>query len=62
MFLLHVDIKIMILYCSYLGNSGDTVLISNLKFETKSGMKYREIIHKMNLIRYSFKEIYLWES
>ena len=29
--------NIMILYYSYLGHSGDTVVIYNLKLETKSG-------------------------
>ena len=37
--LLHVNISIVILSCRYLGHSGDTVLISNLQFETKSGNK-----------------------
>ena len=40
-FLLHVDIRIMILSCSYLGHIGDTVLITNLQFETNSGRKQR---------------------
>ena len=46
MLLLHVDINIMVLYCSYLGHSRDTVLISNLQFKTKSGKKYWEIFTK----------------
>ena len=33
--MLHVDIMIVILFCSYLGHSGDTVLIWDLQFETK---------------------------
>ena len=43
---MHVDIKIMVLYCSYLGHSRNTVLISNLQFKTKSGKKYWEIFTK----------------
>ena len=37
--LLNVDIGIIILSCRYLGHSGYTVLISNLKFESKSKRK-----------------------
>ena len=37
--LLHVDIRIMMLSCSYLGHSCDNFLISYLKLETKSGRK-----------------------
>ena len=44
MLILHVYIRIMILSCSYLGHSGDTVLVSNLQLETKSERKYWEII------------------
>ena len=46
MLILHVDIRIMMLYCRYLGHSGDTVQILNLQFETKSGRKEREIFTK----------------
>ena len=48
--IMHVDINIMILSCSYLGHSGDTILVSNLQFETKSGRKLREDIYKDDLI------------
>ena len=34
---INVDIRIMILSCSYLGQNGYTVVIYNLQFETKSG-------------------------
>ena len=37
--LLHVDIRFMMFSCSYLGHSGNTVLIPNLKFENKNGRK-----------------------
>ena len=47
--LLYVDIRIMILSCSYLGHSGVTVLISNLQFKTDSGRKYWENIYKGDL-------------
>ena len=50
------------LSCIYLGNSGKTVLISNLQFETKSGRKYQETIYKGNLILESLKGIPRWES
>ena len=60
--LLHVDINIIILSFRYLGRNGDTVLIPNLKFETKSERKYRETIYKFNLIQDSLKGIYLWQS
>ena len=55
MLLLRVDISIMILSCSYLGHSGDTVLVLNLKLETKSGGKHRETIYRSNIIRYYLK-------
>ena len=55
MLLLHVDIKIMMLSCRDLGHSGDTVLITNLQFETKSVSKYRETIYKGNFIQDSLK-------
>ena len=48
--------------CIYLGHSGNTVLISNLQFETKSGRKQRENIYKGNLILDSLKGISRWES
>ena len=51
----------MILLYSYLGHSGDTVVISNLQSKTKSGNKYRENIYKGNLIQDYLKVIYLWE-
>ena len=37
--LFHVDISIVIFSWRYLGHSGDTVLVSNLQFGTKSGSK-----------------------
>ena len=46
----------MMLSWSYLGHSGDTVLIPNLKLETKSEKKEQENIYKGNLIRYFSKE------
>ena len=52
----------MILSCSYLGHSGDIVLILNLQFETKSGKKQQETIYKGNIIRDSLKGISRWES
>ena len=60
--ILHVDTRIMILSCSYLGHSGETVLISNMEFETKSGIKWQGAIYKENLIRYNLKGIPHWES
>ena len=45
------------LSCSYLGNSGDIVLITNLQLETKSGRQQRETIYKWNIIKYSLKGI-----
>ena len=50
LFLLHDGIKVMMLLCRYLGHIGDTVLIPNLQFETKSGNKNPENIYKGNLI------------
>ena len=47
----------MILSCSYLGHSGDTVLILDLQLETKSGNKQQETINKGNLIQYFLKGI-----
>ena len=41
--ILHVYIWFMILYCIYLGHSGETVLITDLQFETKSGRKQRKL-------------------
>ena len=41
----------------YLGHIGNTVLISNLQFETKSEGKWRETIYKGNLILDSLKVI-----
>ena len=38
-FIFNVYTNIMILSCSYLGNICDTVVISNLQFETKNGKK-----------------------
>ena len=46
MLIFNVGISIMIIYCSYLGHSDDTVLIPNLQFETKHRRKYREIFTK----------------
>ena len=57
MLLIDVDIRIIILSCSYLGHSGDNVLNSNLKLETKSGKKQRGNIYKGNLIQGSLKGI-----
>ena len=37
--LLNVDVRIVMLSCIYLGNIGDTFLIPDLQFETKSGSK-----------------------
>ena len=42
-------------------HSGNTVLISNLQFKTKSGRKYRENIYKENIILNYFKGISSWE-
>ena len=50
------------LSCIYLGHSVNTVLIPNLKFETKSGRKYQETIYKGNLILDDLKGISRWES
>ena len=47
----------MILSCIYLGHSGNPVLISNLKSESKIGKKYPETIYKGNLIQDSLKGI-----
>ena len=58
--LLHVYI-FMMLSCIYLGHSGNTVLISNLQFKTKSGKKQRENIYRGNLILDSLKGISHWE-
>ena len=60
-FPLHVGIRIMMLSCSYLGYSGDTVLFSYLQFETKGERKYRETIYKWNIIRNYLKVIWRWE-
>ena len=35
--MVHVDIRIIILSCSYLYHSGETVQVSNLQFENKIG-------------------------
>ena len=61
MLLFHVDINNMIFSCSYLGHSGDTILIYILQLETKSGNKYQETIYKENLIQDSPKGISCWE-
>ena len=45
----------------YLGHSGNTVLILNLQFETKSGRKYQETIYKGNLILDFLKGTLCWE-
>ena len=52
----------MMLSYIYLVQSGNTELISNLQFETKSGRKYRETIYKGNLILDSIKGISHSES
>ena len=57
MLILHVDISIIILSCSYLVQSGDTVLIPDLKFETKSGRKYLENVYKGDIFQDPFKLI-----
>ena len=57
MLILHVDISIIILFCSYLVQSGDTVLIPDLKFETKSGRKYLENVYKGDIFQDPFKLI-----
>ena len=49
------------LYCSYLGHSGYTVLIPSLQFETNKRSKYQENIYKGNLIIDSLKGISSWE-
>ena len=51
----------MILSCIYLGHSGNTVLISNLQCETKSGSKYRETSYKWNPFLDYIRGIYHWE-
>ena len=58
--LLHVYTWFMMLSWIYLGHSGNTVLISNLQFETKSGRKRRETIYRENLIIDSLKVISRW--
>ena len=40
----------MVLSFIYLGQSGDTVLVSGLQFETNIGRKYQETIYKGNII------------
>ena len=50
------------LSCIYLGYSGKSLLITNLKFETKSERKYRKTIYKGNIIIDSLKGILRWES
>ena len=50
----------MFLFCIYLGHSGNTVVIPNVKFETKSGSKYQETVYKGNLIPDSLKGILRW--
>ena len=47
----------MILSCSYLVHSGDTVVISDLQCKTTIGKKFRETIYKGNHIQDSFKVI-----
>ena len=49
------------LYCIYLGQNGDTLLISNLYFENNSGRKWQETIYKGNIILDSLKGISRWE-
>ena len=56
MLLSHVDIIIMTLSCSYLGHSGDTVLASNLQFETKSEVNSGKIFTKGISFKVSSKE------
>ena len=62
---MHVEINIMILSCSYLGHSVDTLVILILKFKNKSGKKYWETIYKGDLIQDSLKGIphcrYSWQ-
>ena len=45
----------------YLGHSGNTVMILNFEFETKTGRKYLETIYKGNLIIDSLKATSRWE-
>ena len=52
----------MILFHIYLGRSGDTVEISNLQFETKSGKNYWGTNYKWNLIQDSLKVVSHCES
>ena len=47
----------MMLSCSYLGHSDDTVMIPHLQLQTKSGSKYQENIYKGDLIWDSLKGI-----
>ena len=56
MFLLNVDIRTVMESCSYLGHSGDTVLIPNLQLETKSERKQQEKITKRILFKILSKE------
>ena len=45
----------MMLSCIYLGYSDNTVLIPNLKFETKCGSKQRKDIYKGNFINTGYQ-------
>ena len=60
--LLHAYRRFMILYCIYFGQSGETVLITNLQFKTKSERKQRENIYKGHIIIDSLKDILNLES
>ena len=60
--ILHVYIWFTMLYWIYLGHSGNTGLIPNLQFETKSGMKYWKTVYKGNIIIDSLEGISHWES
>ena len=55
-FLLNVNIRIMTLYCRHLGYSGDTVLIPNLQFKTKSGRNTGKLFTKVISLEILSKE------
>ena len=56
-FLLHVNIRIIILSCIYLGHSDATVLISNIQLETNNGSKQQGNIYRLDISRCSLKGI-----
>ena len=61
-FLLHVNIRIIILSCIYLGHSDATVLISNIQLETNNGSKQQGNIYRLDISRCSLKGIQRWRS